>query len=168
AQDTLVSLPRETAVAQEEADRPPSPGFLQVSCAPWAVVFIDDDSVGVTPLPDSLRFAPGEHNLVLRNPDFPEYATTVEIKSAEVHRVVFSFWETVGLLELDISPWAVVYVDGARRDTIPPQKHPLIVTPGKHQLSLENPDLGVWETELEVVAGETKHLRFNLRNLLTN
>ncbi|RMF64548.1 MAG: serine/threonine protein kinase, partial [Calditrichaeota bacterium] len=39
AQDTLVSSPRETAVAQEEADRPPSPGFLQVSCAPWAVVF---------------------------------------------------------------------------------------------------------------------------------
>jgi len=142
-------------------------GFLKLKCTPWAYVFIDADSVGMTPLRDSLELGVGQHHVVFKNPDFPEHETTVEIENDAVLSYQFSMWALVGKLNLEISPWAEVFIDGKYRDTIPPQERPLIILPGDHTLALKHPDLGDFETTFEISVEENLNLRFNLRSLLS-
>ncbi|MCH7755946.1 serine/threonine protein kinase [candidate division KSB1 bacterium] len=141
-------------------------GFLKLKCTPWAYVFIDADSIGMTPLRDSLELEVGQHQVVFKNPDFPEHETTVEIENDAVLSYQFSMWALVGKLNLEISPWAEVFIDGKYRDTIPPQERPLIILPGDHTLTLKHPDLGDFETTFEISVEENLNLRFNLRSLL--
>lgn len=142
-------------------------GFLKLKCAPWAYIYIDADSIGMTPLKDSLGLTVGKHKIVFKNPDFPDHETTVEIENDAVLSYRFSMWSLVGKLNLEISPWAEVFIDGEYRDTIPPQERPLIIQPGDHTLALKHPDLGNFETTFEISAKENLNLRFNLRSLLS-
>lgn len=142
------------------------PGYLNLICVPWAHVFIDGDSVGTTPLQEPLKLLPGSHELLLANPGFPSQTVTVETKPGQTAAFDFSFWTTVGKLKLTVSPWAKVLIDHVYIDTVPPQKNPFIVWPGKHTLTLRHPVLGEWETDFEAEAGEILELQFNLRSLL--
>lgn len=142
-------------------------GFLKLKCTPWAYIFIDADSIGMTPLKNSLELTVGKHKIVFKNPDFPDHETTVEIENDAVLSYRFSMWSLVGTLNLEISPWAEVFIDGEYRDTIPPQERPLIIQPGGHILALKHPDLGNFETTFTILAEEKLNLRFNLRSLLS-
>lgn len=139
-------------------------GYLKVVCAPWAYVFLNGDSLGQTPLNEPIRV--GKHDLVLRNPEFPNHKTAIEIAADRTTDLEVSLWSLVGTLKIDVSPWAQVYIDGEYQDTVPPQARPLILAPGKHALELKHPGLGSWQTEIDVKAGEPLDLKFNLRNLL--
>lgn len=142
-------------------------GYLQISCNPWAVVYLNDDSLGTTPFNQILTVNSGWYELTFRNPEFPEHKTTVVIKTEDTARVNISLWSLVGILKLDVRPWAEVYVDGKFKDQVPPQSGPIILTPGKHQLTLKNPQLGEWSTTIDIKAEQTLQLRFNLTNLLS-
>jgi len=155
----------ETRVDTVLASRALGPGFLDIACSPWAAVWLDDDSIGVTPLAAIARLQPGQHKLVLRNPEFPLMQQTVQIAPGDTLRLQVSLWKRVGLLYLEISPWAKVYLDGEYKDTIPPQKRPFILAPGAHNLRLEHPGLGEWTTPITVRAGAQQRLRFNLKEL---
>jgi serine/threonine-protein kinase len=128
---------------------------------------VDLDSIGTTPLNASVRLTAGPHDLVLRNPSFPQHTTTINIEENNTENYSFSFWSTVGQLKLEISPWAEVFIDDEYKDTIPPQEKPLILAPGAHNLLLRHPSLGEWKTEIEVSAGKSLELQFNLRTLLS-
>ncbi|NIR50892.1 protein kinase [candidate division KSB1 bacterium] len=141
-------------------------GYLQITCIPWAGVFINGDSLGTTPLKQPIRLPVGAHKLLLKNPQFPVFTDSVAIEENETTKFELSLWGTVGRLNLEVSPWAEVYIDDEYRDTVPPQDRPLVLTPGTHALALKHPALGTWQTSVEVSAGETVRLRFNLRNLL--
>lgn len=141
-------------------------GFLNLQCTPWAIVYINGDSLGPTPLNQPLELNTGYHQLRLVNPEFPDYETRVKIADGQTNMFEVSFWDHVGQLHLEISPWAVVFVDGDSVDTIPPQQRPVILEPGAHQLMLKHPVLGEWRTEFSISAGENLNLKFNLRNLL--
>ena len=153
------------AAASGEVQPVPAPGFLGVACSPWAIVWLDDDSVGVTPLDAFLSLAPGRHSIVLRNPEFPELVEIVQITAGDTVQFNVSLWSKVGVLKLEVSPWAEVYIDGEFRDTIPPQKRPFILAPGVHNLRLKHPGLGEWQTNITVRAGAEQRLRFNLEDL---
>ncbi len=142
-------------------------GYLQISCKPWAVIYIDGDSIGTTPLKNALELTAGRHEVLLKNPDFPNYSTEIEIANSTVKKIEFSLWSLVGNLKLEVSPWAEVHIDGEYRDTVPPQDRPLILLPGSHLLTLKHPQLGSWETTVEVIAGKSMELKFNLRTLLS-
>jgi serine/threonine-protein kinase len=55
------------------------PGFLQVIVDPWARIYLDGESVDVTPLPKPLVVPAGKHRLELRN-DYLRYTETREIR----------------------------------------------------------------------------------------
>ena len=69
-------------------------------------------------------------------------------------------------LWIEVSPWAVVAIDGSVRDTVSQQEHLLIVKPGPHNLSLRHRILGVYDTTFTIAPKEVKELRFNLKTLL--
>jgi serine/threonine-protein kinase len=138
------------------------PGFLAVRCIPWATIWIDGDSLATASL-DTLRLAAGEHEILLRNPDFPDVQRTVRIDPDEFTRLDVSLWATVARLSLTVIPWAEIEIDGAVVDTIPPQVRPLILAPGAHRLRLIHPDLGEIRRDIVLKAGEHRHLAYNMR-----
>jgi hypothetical protein len=51
-------------------------GSLSVNAVPWAEVLLDGTAIGETPIAN-YAVAPGPHELVFRNPRFPEQRRTV-------------------------------------------------------------------------------------------
>ncbi|MFQ5605569.1 MAG: protein kinase [bacterium] len=143
-------------------------GLLNVTCTPWAVVFLNGDSVGTTPLQQALELPVKSYKLTLRNPNFPKYTQVVQVEENQTTNFEFSLWSLVATMKLEVSPWAEVYIDGKYQDTVPPQTEPIIILPGRHILKLKHPVLGEWNKQISVSAGEFLDLKFNLRTLLQN
>ena len=136
-------------------------GTLAVAAEPWAAVRIDGRAVGTTPFAPVV-LAAGTHEVAFENPGFPTYTTTVRVLPGETARAAVSLWQTVARVTLDVAPWAVVWVDGRRWDTVPPQTRPLTLAPGAHTLRFEHPTLGSRETTLRVAAGEQRTVQIRL------
>ncbi|HEX9652814.1 MAG TPA: serine/threonine-protein kinase [bacterium] len=141
-------------------------GYVSIACTPWATVFLNGDSVATTPMRAPIKLPVGRHELVLRNPEFPEFRETIEL-SDELTELEISLWSLVGTIKLEVSPWAEVFIDGEYKDTVPPQTRPLVLSPGQHRLTLKHPQLGSWETPIEIGAGKNLELKFNLKNLVS-
>ena len=177
----VVAEPPAKGSPVEESDVPPSlldvrgngpapMGTLRVVSEPWAVVYIEDDSVGVTPLGmrQPLSMKAGSYRVTLKKPDmpaFPPFSTTVEITPGRTTRLDVSLWDEVGRIMLVVSPWARVHLDGTYYDTTPLDR-PLIVAPGPHVLTLEHAQLGVFRDSILVMPGRVDTLRYNLIALL--
>ncbi len=69
-----------------------------------------------------------------------------------------SLWDTVGQVEVVVSPWANVYVDGEYRDQVPLER-PLALAPGDHVLCLSNPGFAPKRVPIRVAAGERRTVR---------
>jgi hypothetical protein len=65
-------------------------GHLSINAMPWADVLIDGKPVGQTPLAN-LSVAIGEHEIVFRNPQFPEQHQTAVVKVDTPTRVSMTF-----------------------------------------------------------------------------
>ncbi|HEX8299873.1 MAG TPA: protein kinase, partial [Rubricoccaceae bacterium] len=125
------SAPAGTAAEAPRGAPEPAAGSLTVASEPWASVLIDGRAAGTTPL-GPVALAPGLHTVTLVNPGFPPYETPLRVAPGEAARVAVSLWQTVARVTLDIAPWAVVWVDGQRWETVPPQTRPLTLAPGVH------------------------------------
>ncbi len=69
-----------------EVAMPQAWGYLAVTAAPWAEVFIDGVSVGTTPLAQPLKISIGDHDIRLVGPGGREWRETVRIVEAETLR----------------------------------------------------------------------------------
>jgi len=151
--------------APREEDRPPpaapATGQLTVAVEPWAEVFVNDRSVGITPLGGPLTLPPGAHRVVLRNPEFPEHSQQVEIPSGGSERIAVSLWASVARLSVEVSPWAQVSVDGRPVGTTP-LRRALVLRPGAYAIRLTHPTLGAREERVTVAAGESRTLRVRM------
>jgi hypothetical protein len=65
-------------------------GHLSINAMPWADVLIDGKPVGQTPLAN-LSVAIGEHEIVFRNPQFPDQHQTAVVKVDTPTRVSMTF-----------------------------------------------------------------------------
>ncbi len=137
-------------------------GFLSVRSVPWAEVWINGER-RTTTNGDSIELPPGAYELVLRNPEFPDYSQPITMEPGERKTLDVSLWATVARLNITVIPWAEVVVDGIVLDTIPPQKRPIILQPGTHRLTLRHPELGQIERDVLLRAGEERTLAYNLR-----
>ena len=166
AEETPPPVEADTTAMALVAGTPPDtaaavvPGTLSVEVQPWADVYVDDELMGRTPFAP-LTLAAGTYRITFKNPQFPTHDTEMTIRAGETETIRFSLWDLVGRLSLEVSPWAVVVIDGVVRDTIPLER-PLIVEPGDRRLALRHPNLGVLDTLITVVPGEIKTLQFNL------
>ncbi len=152
--------------APDVADDPvEATGTVRIAVDPWADVYLEDNLVGRTPL-QPLTLAAGTYRISLKNPNFPEeYSVDLEVRPGEEDTLRIALWDFVGRVRIEVSPWAIVAIDGSVRDTVSQQEYLLIVKPGKRILSLRH-SLGVYDTTLTIAPKEVKELRFNLITLL--
>ncbi len=152
---------RPSPAPSSEPDRPaPQAGSLAVSAEPWARVRVGDRDLGTTPATVSLPA--GDHVVTLTNPEFPTYTVRVRVEPGEQTRAAVSLWSLVAQIQVEVSPWATVTVDGVEWDTVPPQARPLVLAPGAHVLEFAHPTLGTREVRLEVAAGERRTVRVRM------
>lgn len=139
-----------------------STGSLMVQATADAVVYVDGDSVGQTPFEDPVELVPGEYELVVRHPEFSEYRDSVTVADREETEVDAALEALVGSLDIRVSPWAEIAIDGVVRDTIPPQR-PFLLAPGYHVITLRHPEYGVRDTLLQITAGEDHRIEFSFQ-----
>lgn len=157
----------DTASSVPVIEAPPALAHISVTCTPYCDVFVGDDSLGTAPPARSLAMEAGTYAVVLRHPTFPPYRTTVELTPGQSDTLNVSLWRSVATLDLDVIPWAKVYIDSAYVDDTP-LENPIILWPGEHRLALELPGLGRWETTLVVKAGEVIKKAYKMQELLSN
>jgi hypothetical protein len=58
-------------------------GYFQVNVQPWGEIWIDGDSVDVTPLLQPLRLIQGVHSVTIRHPQLPARMETVRITAGD-------------------------------------------------------------------------------------
>ncbi len=153
--------PTGTVLESPQSASAPASGHLTVAVEPWAEVFVDGRRLGTTPLNAPLTLAAGPHRIVLRNPEFPEFSTSVDVGAGAAERLAVSLWSLVGRISLEVSPWAEVSVDGRAVGTTP-LRRALVLSPGAHTIRLSHPTLGVREESITVGAGESNTLRIRM------
>jgi serine/threonine-protein kinase len=128
---------------------------------PWAYLFIDGDSVGATPLAASITVREGSRELTFKNPEFPALRFTVAVDAQTPDTLTFSLWEQVAQLEVLVTPWADLFINGERRE-LPAGNRPLILQPGKYHLRFVHPQLGEKNENIFLRAGEIRRLEINM------
>ncbi|NUM70153.1 MAG: serine/threonine protein kinase [Ignavibacteriaceae bacterium] len=68
-----------------------------------------------------------------------------------------------GLYNINVMPWAKVFIDGSYAETTP-LKSPLKIKSGKRKLTLSHPEFGEFETTLNVKSGSTGEFIHNFRS----
>jgi serine/threonine-protein kinase len=66
-------------------------GFLNCKIFPWGEVFVDGEFKGSTPLQNNIPLNPGEHKILIKNPNFDDYDTSIFIKKAELSEFRYNF-----------------------------------------------------------------------------
>ena len=116
----------------------PDSGYVQISCTPWAKVFLGNEYIGTTPIAGSLRVKAGVHTVTFNNPSFLPLVRSVTVQAGTQTHVEANFLEQVGYLLVVSQPWAEIYVDDQYRETTP-LGQPLMVTSGNRKIRLHNP-----------------------------
>jgi hypothetical protein len=87
---TSVSTPKVTTQAKTPV-KPAAPAIVSLGIAPWGEVYVDGDKKGVSPPLNSLRVAPGKHEIEIRNTTFSPYKKTVNLKAGEHSKIKHKF-----------------------------------------------------------------------------
>ncbi len=116
----------------------PDSGYVQISCTPWAKVFLGNEYIGTTPIAGSLKVKAGVHTFTFNNPSFLSLVRSVRIRAGTQTLVEANFLDQVGYLLVVSQPWAEIYVDDQYRETTP-LGQPLMVTSGNRKIRLHNP-----------------------------
>jgi serine/threonine protein kinase len=128
-------------------------GYLQITCTPWANVFINNRPVGQTPISQELELEAGKVELAFVNPDFPPVVRQVDIEPGQKKQVAVNLWNYVGVINLNVKPWADIYIDGKLVNRTP-LSQPILVPLGTHILRLENQYFKVWQDTLVFKQGD--------------
>ncbi|HTW92914.1 MAG TPA: serine/threonine-protein kinase [bacterium] len=120
---------------------PPAECRLRITVTPWADVAIDGKSLGATPLSTEPVLPQGRHVVTLLNPYYPEVSRTLLMDQPSCTLAV-NLDREVANVDISVTPWAVVAIDGRIVDTTP-MDHPIRVSLGSHDVTLTHPELGI-------------------------
>ncbi len=70
----------ETTALDKAVDNIPASITVSIGIAPWGEVYVDGKKKGVSPPLNSLKLAPGKHQIEIRNTTFPPYKQIVDLK----------------------------------------------------------------------------------------
>ncbi len=127
---------------------------LMVFCSPWADVFIDGQKKDTTPLKQPIVLSAGAHTVELINPKFPRHRQEINLAVNQIDTITVNFHMLEGYLNLQVTPWAKVYIDEQYYEDTP-LKNPIPLAPGKYKIKLVNPVYTIWSDSIEIVAQET-------------
>ncbi len=147
-------------MAEMPEEVPISTGYLLVKCIPWAEVYIDGERRDTTPLQTPLALPAGNHLLELINPHRPDlaaYRRQIYLHPGKTDTIEVNLQTRAmdsGYLQLHVTPWAEVYLNGEYRENTP-LPAPLRLPAGKYELKLLHPNYPAWRDSIEIRADET-------------
>jgi tRNA A-37 threonylcarbamoyl transferase component Bud32 len=154
--DTTSPQPRDTT--KRTVAEPTGPGFVDISCRPWAQVYVSDSLVGTTPTVSRLELPPGNHTIVLLNPEIRHpVARNVVVRSGQTTEMRINLYDYVARIRIaSVKPWADVYINNAFEVRTPSSK--LIIKPlGTYTITLKNPDYPPYDTTVTFREGDPVH-----------
>ena len=153
---------RETP-GEEEAGK----GQVELTVDAPAEVFVGDRAAGRVMQNRKLliELPEGRHTIILKSLDYPAHAREVNVRAGETTKIEVSLRSLVGYLDIHVSHWAHVFIDG-RDYGETPFAAPIILLPGVHKLRLVHEELGVDRTfDIQIVAGEVLRKEYRLLEL---
>ncbi len=161
----IPAIPNSVTLKKARTTAPPSAvksGRLFLTCTPWAAVYIDGDSLDMTPLKAPLQLTAGSHEMELRNPNYEIYRQTLEIRPDKTDTLHVKLKPTFAYLNIQASPWAKIFINGKYREDTPLSK-PLAVRSGRVVIRLENPGLGIIYDTLNLKAQVVVHRSYSFK-----
>ncbi|MEK7728274.1 MAG: serine/threonine-protein kinase [candidate division KSB1 bacterium] len=134
---------------------------ISIRSNPWAYLFLNGDSLGMTPLAVTLAAEATAQRLALKNPQFPLVELALRVTAETSDTLTFSLWEQVAQLELRVTPWAEVYINQEKRGLAEGEKS-LVLLPGKYLLRFVHTQLGEKTETISLRAGEVRRLAVNM------
>jgi len=115
---------------------------------PWCKIYLNYQLVDSTPMTRPLRLKPGKYVLGLQNPLYPSFADTVSIPAQKSYTLTFNLDSIFARLDLQVSPWGKVYIDGKYIGETPLQK-PVYLTREKHVIEIKNQFYRTWRDTID-------------------
>lgn len=140
---------------------------LHLVVKPWAKLSIDGVVVDSMVHEKTLPILSGSQRLVLSHPEFTPKVFEVHGKQGKDLFIDYSFYQDVGYVQIEVRPWAEVYIDGKFVDTTPLDRL-ILLSPGQHLLTFKHPYYETYRKLLEVSAGDTIQIKQNLNNKIVN
>ena len=168
--DTLVKIisepeRQETSVIQEKPSTIAQDSIrVFIDIKPAASVLID----GI--LFDSLiskkeYFLPaGNYRFVFQNEQYGRYEQNISALDSGKIYISHDFYSHIGYLDLDVRPWANVYIDDRFYD-VTPLSAPLKLTEGSKVLELRHPAMVVYRQRITINAGDTLKIQVTLQKM---
>jgi serine/threonine-protein kinase len=147
----------ESPPTHSAAPRHRDPGWLSVDSNVAARASLDGTALGALPL-SHVRVPAGEHRLKVENPSLG-LSRTVRLRVASGETLEHHAAVTLGTLNVTVSPWADVYLDGFHLGQTPLAGREVAAAP--HQLRLVGPN-GEKTLQIDLKQNETRVVRETL------
>lgn len=149
------------AAADFDASRPEAGRSILIVSEPRAHVFVEQDSLGATPLLWQPASSLHVSELNFSVPNFPPVRRAVVTAALESDTLYVNLYNEIGFLEIAVNPWGEIWIDGKAFDTTP-LAAPIALAPGLHEVSVRHPRLGIQTQRVVVVKGDTLQKFFDL------
>ncbi len=144
-----------------ETPRPSVPGKLFITVSPQANLYIDSEKVSVSSTNEYISLLPGEHNIEIEHAAYPRYQEIITIASTQEIHWQIQLDTLFGYLHCQIYPWGNVFLNGKPYGQTPFFK-PLILTPGRYLINIQNPDYSDIIDSIAIARKETTFYRIDL------
>jgi hypothetical protein len=147
----------------------PLEGTLRLAVLPaGAEVLVDGHRVTDSERNAGVRLKPGQHRVVCRAQGYVQRTEAVDVPANGTASIHISLQpaqqaatSAVGAVHVFSSPWAELYVDGARKG-IAPTKTPIVLPAGSHTVVLTRAGFREYRQNVTVAEGDTARLRVTL------
>ncbi|MBN2367175.1 MAG: serine/threonine protein kinase [Calditrichaeota bacterium] len=133
-----------------------------------AMVLLNDNSIGTTPLSDRTVKA-GTYRMTLRKAGYRDDTATITLSPDENSKFVGILEALKGELKILIRPWGSIYVDGELREKDTNEQYRASLAVGVYRVKAVHPALGEWQQDVKVEPDKIQDLviDFNRENTLT-
>ena len=137
------------------------PAILELDIIPWAKVHINDSLIDTHLVKQDIYLKAAQYMLIMEHPKFAAEARKLDLNPGEKILIQWSFWEKTGFLDLQVRPWAEVFINDEYFDTTPFKK-PLQLPVGTQVLELRHPALENYKEIITIIQSDTLILKKNL------
>jgi len=137
--------------------------ILQLDIVPWAKVYLDDSLIDTHLVKMDFELQAARYTIRMEHPRFETEIQVVDLTPGEKKNVHWSFWEKTGFLDVQVRPWAEVYINNEYFDTTPFKK-PLQLPAGTQVLELRHPALASYKELITIVANDTLVIKKNMND----
>ncbi len=137
---------------------------IYIDTYPWSEIFLNDSSLGTTPLENEINLEYGTHTFAFVHPNFPVVKKNITVNDTTSNKYIFNLYKAFGYLNCKIFPWGTVFVDGIKIGETP-MDNSLPLLPGNHLLEVENPSFPKYRKRIDIIKNDTTIVSLNLVKL---